>query len=401
MVLSEQLFHDKTVLVLDISSFIGWQSCLTLALEGYHLIGLGPDAEELSKLKREVDDIKGSFEYFVVDKAGNNQLSKMVNDIFDKFKGVSFIINPLGIDFLASKFAVAFYQFYLTEYTNRRQNGEAVCKLEHYIEMTVADADIGTTEPMPFSPGMFKEDEVRFSRLYLAKDTTTATEKDRVWPINGVANISPGLIAAEVLNLLTNESYKQCNAVSLRISGQDVLARLHSIDQDGKVNLNEAVKEFNGGKVLKVYIKLTALGRGVFARTNFRKGELIIKTSGQAIDHQTEHSLQTDWNRHFEPEFPARLINHACEPNLGVRTNALGIPDFIAFRDIKADEALTFDYAMTEYTHYTRDDPDMEFSLSCRCEARSCRGKLGYYSELPAEIKKKYEGFVSAYLVGV
>lgn len=397
----EQLLHNKMVLVLDVSDLIGWQSCLTLALKGYHLIGLGPDAQELSKLKREVDDIKGTFDYFAVDNASTKQMSELIIDIFDKFKGVSFIISPPDVDFLASKSGAEFCRSYLIEYTNRRQNGEAVRKLEHHIGIMVIDDHPQATEPGPASAGLFKENGVRFSRLYLEKETTTTPDEDRVWPINGVANISPGLIAAEVLKLLAHESYTDINDVSLRISGQNVLARIHSINKHGNVNLDEVVKEFNRGKVLDVYIKRTRLGRGVFAKTNFRQGELIINTRGQAINHQTEHSLQLARDRHLEPEFPARVINHACEPNLGVRTNTVGLPDFIAFRDIKAGEALTFDYAMTEFSHYTRDDPDLEFSLTCRCEASSCRGRLGYYAELPVDIKKKYEGFVADYLVGV
>ncbi|HLA43084.1 MAG TPA: SET domain-containing protein-lysine N-methyltransferase, partial [Aggregatilineales bacterium] len=123
------------------------------------------------------------------------------------------------------------------------------------------------------------------------------------------------------------------------------------------------------------------------------------ETSGTFLTHQTEHTLQLGWDLHLEPDSPIRLMNHSCEPAAGVKTNARNLPDFYAFRDIKKGEEITFDYAMTEYAHYPREDASLEFSLECRCGAPSCRGKLGYYSELSDEIKTKYAGYVSAYLV--
>jgi hypothetical protein len=117
------------------------------------------------------------------------------------------------------------------------------------------------------------------------------------------------------------------------------------------------------------------------------------------VPAQTEHSIQIDWERHIEPLGAARFLNHACSPNLGVKTNLLKLPDFFALQDIEKDEEITFDYAMTEYTHYERIDPSLEFDLTCLCNSPNCRGKLGYYSELPEAAKNKYRGFVSNYLL--
>jgi hypothetical protein len=47
--------------------------------------------------------------------------------------------------------------------------------------------------------------------------------------------------------------------------------------------------------------------------------------------------------------------------------------------------------------HYPRADAALEFNLECRCGSPNCRGKLGYYSELPEATKQHYVGFVSAY----
>jgi hypothetical protein len=154
-----------------------------------------------------------------------------------------------------------------------------------------------------------------------------------------------------------------------------------------------------------IVIKKTgsAIGMGAFAGRSFKKGELVVQATGEVIPYQTRHSIQIDWDRHLEPDPPARYLNHSCEPNLGIKTNTntkrQGLPDFVAMRDIEQGEELTWDYAMSEWTHYERPDPALEFDLTCLCGSKNCRGKMGYYSELPVEIKEKYKGFVSDYLV--
>lgn len=140
-------------------------------------------------------------------------------------------------------------------------------------------------------------------------------------------------------------------------------------------------------------------GQGIFALRDFCVGELILSATGEVVRKQTEYSIQIDWDRHLEPKPLARFINHSCDPNLGVKTNTHGFPDFVVIRAISAGEELTFDYAMTEYRHYERDDPALEFDLTCHCGTLICRGKLGYFSELPSELKEKYAGFISDYLL--
>jgi hypothetical protein len=142
-----------------------------------------------------------------------------------------------------------------------------------------------------------------------------------------------------------------------------------------------------------------AIGMGAFAGRDFARGEVVVRATGEVIPFQTRHSIQIDWDRHLEPDPPARYLNHSCDPNMGIKTNGRGLPDFVAMRDIAAGEELTWDYAMSEWTHCERPDPALEFDLVCLCGSGNCRGKMGYYSELPDELKKKYEGFISDYLV--
>ena len=141
------------------------------------------------------------------------------------------------------------------------------------------------------------------------------------------------------------------------------------------------------------------IGCGLYAARDYRRGETVFTPTGTVIDHQTIFSIQFGWNRHLDPDDPYKYINHSCDPTVGVKINAAGLPYFVALRDLRAGEQVTFDYAMTEYTHYPRENPADEFDLTCHCGSPLCRGKLGYYSELSDAIKEKYRGFIADYLV--
>lgn len=147
--------------------------------------------------------------------------------------------------------------------------------------------------------------------------------------------------------------------------------------------------------------KTSDKGLGVYALKAFHPGELILSIIGTLVEEQTEHSIQVDWNRHLVVTNPACFINHSCEPNLGLRTNKNGLPDLYVRRQIFSGDELTFDYGMSEYTHYNRKDPTQEFDLTCGCNSKKCRGKLGYFSELPDTVKQQYldEGYIASYLM--
>lgn len=149
------------------------------------------------------------------------------------------------------------------------------------------------------------------------------------------------------------------------------------------------------------YLKDThnCTGKGVFTGQAFDKGQVVIEATGLVRDTQTMYTIQVGWDKHLEVDEPARYLNHSCVPNLGVKTMAIDCLQFIALRDIQPGEELTFDYAMTEYMHYTRSNQEDEFDLTCLCGHPSCRGRLGYYSELNYELKEKYGSFFADYLL--
>ena len=79
-------------------------------------------------------------------------------------------------------------------------------------------------------------------------------------------------------------------------------------------------------------------------------------------------------------------LNHSCEPNVGIR----GEITFVAMRDIRSDEELSFDYAMTD------DEPDID--MQCNCGAPDCRRVITGSDWKRPDLQRRYEGYFSAYL---
>lgn len=55
------------------------------------------------------------------------------------------------------------------------------------------------------------------------------------------------------------------------------------------------------------------------------------------------------------------MLNHSCDPTTWPRENDMGAYDFIALRDLKAGDELTFDYEITEW-----ELTDGGFECGCR-----------------------------------
>jgi hypothetical protein len=141
-------------------------------------------------------------------------------------------------------------------------------------------------------------------------------------------------------------------------------------------------------------------GYGVIARTFIPAGEVVTTWGGKVITaeqltklsktNQT-HSVQVEENLFlmpFEgaPSEPADLINHSCDPNLGLS----GQISLITLRDIEAGEELCFDYAMTDGSTYDQ--------FTCVCQTPLCRGLItGNDWKLP-ELQERYAGYFSPYL---
>jgi uncharacterized protein len=142
-------------------------------------------------------------------------------------------------------------------------------------------------------------------------------------------------------------------------------------------------------------------GRGLFAKANIAKGEIVAVKGGHIVDRKMLRrditprlgpvEIQIDEDLFIAPvtaderELSMLYSNHSCDPNIGLR----GQITFVAMRDIRAGEELTHDWAMTD---------DDDYSVECHCDASTCRKTLTGKDWQRLELQKKYAGFFSAYL---
>jgi len=136
------------------------------------------------------------------------------------------------------------------------------------------------------------------------------------------------------------------------------------------------------------------VGKTLYANSDFWRGEEIFRIEGKLVREPTRTSVPVKKDLFVEPDNEGRYLCHSCEPSAGVKDGR----KIVAFRDIVAGEEVSVDYAMIVNRY--RPTQGFEQDLLCRCESDSCRGVLGSYDNLSDEIREKYRGFVSEYLVG-
>ena len=142
-------------------------------------------------------------------------------------------------------------------------------------------------------------------------------------------------------------------------------------------------------------------GRGLFAKADIAKGEIVAIKGGHIIDRETLRreitpalgpvEIQIGDNLFIAPvtanerELSMLYSNHSCNPNIGMR----GEITFVAMRDIRAGEELTHDWAMTD---------DDNYEMECHCGAANCRRVITGQDWLKPDLQEKYRGYMSWYL---
>jgi len=144
-------------------------------------------------------------------------------------------------------------------------------------------------------------------------------------------------------------------------------------------------------------------GKGVFALTDFAKGETIIEYVGEIISWKEalrRHPHDpTDPNHTFYFHIDethvidalyggnsSRWINHSCKPSCEPDEEN-GRVFIKAIRDIKAGEELNYDYGLVIDAPMTK---ELKLEYPCWCGAKKCRGTLlSSTSEFPKDEKPK------------
>jgi SET domain-containing protein len=138
-------------------------------------------------------------------------------------------------------------------------------------------------------------------------------------------------------------------------------------------------------------------GKGLFAKENISKGELVAIKMGRIVSEKElelldlyvrDFSLQITEDFHLsagnksELEDTALFLNHSCDPNIGMD----GQVAFIAMRDINAGEELCLDYAMIRTKNY---------QMECHCGSAECRGLITGEDWKRPDLQEKYRDYFS------
>jgi uncharacterized protein len=142
----------------------------------------------------------------------------------------------------------------------------------------------------------------------------------------------------------------------------------------------------------------TDRGHGLFAVAAIEAGTVVAVFGGNPCDRATlstlspvrqMHSIQIDDDLFMvgaEDDEPGDMINHSCVPNCGLAGNVV----VMARTDIRVDDEITYDYAMSDSSDYDE--------FVCACETNQCRGVVTGRDWLLPDLQTRYAGEFSTYL---
>ncbi|MCG2809809.1 MAG: SET domain-containing protein [Candidatus Portnoybacteria bacterium] len=142
-------------------------------------------------------------------------------------------------------------------------------------------------------------------------------------------------------------------------------------------------------------------GKGLFAKTNIKKGEVVFIKAGHIVNqkearqyHKTvgDFEVQIYDNFFLTPKAKNEIknlvihFNHSCNPNAGPD----GQITFVALRNIKTGEEITCDYATITASPYR---------LKCNCGTKYCRGIITGNDWKLKELQKRYKNNFSWFIL--
>ena len=138
-------------------------------------------------------------------------------------------------------------------------------------------------------------------------------------------------------------------------------------------------------------------GIGTFATETIYAGELLMLVTGGLVltsDDRRPGKVQLAPGLYNEESLPGNLsivtpkvfhyyINHACEPNAIDVSKSPDSTQYIAWRDIQADEEVTTDYGIHGGATIER----------CDCKSPRCRGRVTPDDWQLPELHQRYRGY--------
>jgi len=139
-------------------------------------------------------------------------------------------------------------------------------------------------------------------------------------------------------------------------------------------------------------IKKSKNGNGVFAKKNFKIGEVVIELKGTLItcylDDDIDEQTRSNTIRYSNEKFLnpkgelGELINHSCNPNSKIVKKGKKL-FIIAIEPILKNTEVLFDYS----TIIANDDI---WTMRCNCGSKNCRKIIKSFNLLPKSIQSNY-----------
>ena len=151
-----------------------------------------------------------------------------------------------------------------------------------------------------------------------------------------------------------------------------------------------------------ITIEISKFGKGLFAKEQIFKGDLITKIVGRKIKfdeavllgEKESYPFQVGLHAYIAPTRNAvwQYINHSCNPNCGVNQKL----ELIALTDIAKGEELFYDYSTCMLERH--------WTMNCHCKAENCRHVISDFDTLSPDRQKYYlelgvvQKFITKYL---
>lgn len=133
-------------------------------------------------------------------------------------------------------------------------------------------------------------------------------------------------------------------------------------------------------------------GKGIFTSRSIKKDETIFTICGGVTSSPSIYTVPIDYNLFIDTHPPGKYLNHSCEPTCGIRNRT----EVVAMRELNKDDEITIDYAMIVHDY---DQKRLQQDIKCLCSTPNCRGRFGSYKHLSDELKQKYSGYISDYML--
>lgn len=147
----------------------------------------------------------------------------------------------------------------------------------------------------------------------------------------------------------------------------------------------------------RIVLRRSAIqGVGTFAVAPIPAGQLLILTTGGLVvtpEARQSGMAELEADMYNEESLPGGqsivtpkvfhyYINHCCEPNALDMSRSPNVTQYVAWRDIQAQEEVTTDYGLV--------GASIE---RCRCESPSCRGQVTLDDWQLPQLQQRYRGY--------